>query len=158
MTVLAARHLIDNAEPLLIANSDQMVLPDNRAYIRHSLASGLDGVILTMPANDPKWSFVELDAAGHAVRVVEKEVISDMATVGIYHFASGAAFVRAADAMIEAGDQVNGEYYVAPVYNYLIRAGGTVGVFDAGAEGEAFWGLGTPFDLYRFLEFAPATP
>lgn len=158
MTVLAARHLIDAPEPLLIANSDQMVLPDNRAFISHSLSSGLDGVILTMPADDPKWSFVGLDATGLVTRVVEKEVISNIATVGIYYFALGQDFVRAADAMIAAGDEVNGEYYVAPVYNYQIAAGGKVGTFDAGSEGKTVWGLGTPADLYRFLEFAPPTP
>ena len=127
MTVLAARHLIDAPEPLLIANSDQMV-------------------------------FVGLDATGLVTRVVEKEVISNIATVGIYYFALGQDFVRAADAMIAAGDEVNGEYYVAPVYNYQIAAGGKVDTFDAGSEGKTVWGLGTPADLYRFLEFAPPTP
>ncbi|WP_197703919.1 hypothetical protein [Cohaesibacter sp. ES.047] len=49
----------------------------------------LDGLIMTMKADDPKWSFVGFDAAGNVNCVVEKQVISDEATVGIYNFKHG---------------------------------------------------------------------
>lgn len=50
--------------------------------------------------------------------------------------------------MIDNDIRVNGESYVAPVYNHLIANGGRVGVFDVGA---AMHGLGTPSDLQAFL-------
>ena len=84
-------------------------------------------------------------------RVVEKEVISDEATVGIYNFRRGRDFVRAADGMIARNLRVNGEFYVAPVYNELIAEGARVTIHNVGREGAGMYGLGIPADLERFL-------
>jgi dTDP-glucose pyrophosphorylase len=151
-TVLAARELIDSRVPLMIANSDQYVDVDLDAYVAAAHAPGVDGMIMTMHADDPKWSFVGRDAAGRVERVVEKQVVSNEATVGVYNFRHGSDFVAAADAMIAADDRVNGEFYVAPVYNRLIAQGRRIETFDVGAEGRGMYGLGTPADLRSFLE------
>jgi NDP-sugar pyrophosphorylase family protein len=150
-TVLAARDFIDNDDELIIANSDQYVAVDIADYVAALDERGLNGLIMTMFADDPKWSFVETDADGLVRRVVEKEVISNEATVGIYSFARGADFVRAADAMIAADERVNGEFYVAPVYGQLIAEGASVGTLDVGGVGDGMYGLGTPQDLDAFL-------
>ncbi|SFA69122.1 dTDP-glucose pyrophosphorylase [Cellulomonas marina] len=156
VTVLHAREHIDPDDPLVIANSDQYVDVPADDWVSAGLAPDVDGLILTMEADDPKWSFVELDDAGLVTRVVEKEVVSDQATVGIYLFARGRDFVDAADAMIAADERVNGEFYVAPVYNGLIRAGHRVVVHDVGQVGAGMHGLGTPADLDAFLASATA--
>jgi dTDP-glucose pyrophosphorylase len=149
-TVLAAEHFINTSDPLMIANSDQWIDMSIEDYLR--AAEGFqDGSIMTMDANDPKWSFVETAADGHVLRVVEKEVISSTATVGIYNFARGSDFVSAAKEMVEANERVNGEFYVAPVYNRLIRTGAQVGTFSIGSEANGMYGLGIPADLELFL-------
>lgn len=150
-TVLLARELIDSDAPLMIANSDQWVEMGIDAYLDAADRPGLAGLIMTMRADDPKWSFARLDGAGKVVEVVEKQVVSDEATVGIYTFARGADYVRAADAMIAAGERVNGEFYVAPTYNQLIAAGAEIGVYNVGDVEDGMYGLGTPADLEAFL-------
>ena len=150
-TVLTARAQIDSAQPLMIANSDQYVDIAIDPYVDAMAARGLDGLIMTMQADDPKWSFAALDANGHVTRVVEKEVISTHATVGIYNFRRGADFVRAADQMIARNLRVNNEFYVAPVYNQLVEEGARIGVYDIGSEGSGMYGLGIPSDLDAFL-------
>jgi dTDP-glucose pyrophosphorylase len=150
-TVLAARELIDSRLPLMIANSDQFADTDIDAYLAAAAAPGVDGLIMTMRADDAKWSYVGRDEAGRVNRVVEKQVISNDATVGIYNFRRGQDFVAAADEMIAADDRTNGEFYVAPVYNRLIARGQRVETFDIGADGRGMHGLGTPADLQRFL-------
>ena len=77
-------------------------------------------------------------------RVVEKEVISNEATVGIYNFRHGSSFVKAAEAMINLDQRVNGEFYVAPTYNSLIKDGQKVGIYNIGSEGDGMYGLGIP--------------
>ena len=149
-TVLAARAHIDGDAPMMVVNSDQWCDVQVDDYLATMAAGQLDGLIMTMTANDPKWSFVGLDAAGHVQRVVEKQVISDEATVGIYNFRRGADFVRAADAMIAADERVNNEFYVAPVYNRLIGEGQRVGIHNIGAEAAGMYGLGIPADLDLF--------
>ncbi|MCF5429184.1 glycosyl transferase family 2, partial [Pseudomonas syringae] len=109
------------------------------------------GLIMTMKADDPKWSFVGFSAAGLIDRVVEKEVISDEATVGIYNFRRADQLISAIEAMIAKDLRVNGEFYVAPAYNELIGQGARVIHYSIGAEGHGMYGLGIPADLNQFL-------
>lgn len=150
-TVLAAQDFINNEDALMIVNSDQWVDVGIDDYLARA-DEYPDGLIMTMEANDPKWSFVGLDDQGLVTQVVEKKVISDMATVGIYNFSHGRDFVAAAKAMIAADERVNGEFYVAPVYNRLIDQGAKVGVFSIGSEANGMYGLGIPADLEKFLD------
>lgn len=151
-TVLAAKDLIDTDSALMIANSDQYVDVSINSYLGQIPKNNFDGLIMTMTANDPKWSFVGLNATGLVTNVVEKEVISDEATVGIYNFARGRDFVRAAESMIAKNLRVNGEFYVAPTYNQLIEEGQRIGIHNIGSDGAGMYGLGIPDDLNSFLE------
>lgn len=155
-TVLAASQLIDSAVPLLIANSDQLVNCRMDAFVGDCLKRQLDGSILVFEdqVGDPKWSFAQTDSEGTVLQVKEKEVISRFATVGIYFYSQGRDFVRAAKAMIDANERVNGEFYVAPAYNYMIQAGKKIGIFEISAD--AMFGLGTPDDLTRYVELTSA--
>ena len=135
----------------MIANCDQYVDMSIDDYLAAMAERGLDGLIMTMTANDPKWSFVRLDDTDRITEVVEKQVISNEATVGIYNFARGSDFVAAADAMIARGERVNGEFYVAPVYNAMIRDGAQLGYYNIGADRAGMYGLGIPDDLDYFM-------
>lgn len=150
-TVLASRQFIENDNPLMIANSDQYVDVDINDYLLHIEKENLNGLIMTMRAQDPKWSFVGLDEENLVTRVVEKQVISNEASVGIYNFKKGGDFVGAADKMISQNLRVNNEFYVAPAYEQLIRAGQRIGIFNVGAEANGMYGLGIPADLELFL-------
>ena len=150
-TVLLAKDFINSDEPLMLANSDQWVDLDIDEYLAAMNRQRADGLIMTMKADDPKWSFVGLNAAQFVTRVVEKEVISDEATVGIYNFRRGRDFVRAAEQMIAANRRVNNEFYVAPVYNELIEEGARIAIYNVGREGAGMYGLGIPRDLEQFL-------
>ena len=148
-TVLLAKKFIDNDEPLMIANSDQFVDIDINDYL--AAGDGLDGLIMTMFADDNKWSFIKFDEAKHVTTVREKEVISNEATVGIYNFARGHDYVDCAEKMIELNMRVNNEFYVAPVYNIFIDGGAKVGFYNVGKLDAGMYGLGVPEDLNKFI-------
>jgi dTDP-glucose pyrophosphorylase len=150
-TVLLARDYIDNDEPLMLANSDQYVDLDINDYLAELDHQAADGLIMTFWSDHPKWSYVRFDDAGRVTEVVEKRVVSNHATVGIYNFRRGRDFVRSADAMIAQNLRVNGEFYVAPAYNELIRGGQALAVHNIGREGAGMHGLGVPEDLDLFL-------
>ena len=57
-TVLLAREYINNEDELMIANSDQWVDIDINIYLDLLKQHDSDGLIMTMWADDPKWSFV----------------------------------------------------------------------------------------------------
>jgi dTDP-glucose pyrophosphorylase len=148
-SVLAAEAFLDDT-PLMIANSDQYLDVSIDDYL--SAMAGLDGLIMTMTASDPKWSFVAVDEQGIATEVAEKAPISDEATVGVYNFARGRDFAQGAREMIARDLRVNGEFYVAPVYNMLIEQGAKIGTYNIGAEACGMYGLGVPADLELFLK------
>lgn len=151
ITVLKARKYFESNHPLMIANSDQWVDVDINTYLGDMADRHLAGSMLTMKADDPKWSYAKVDESGNVTEVVEKVVVSDEATVGIYNFSNGSEFCKYADYMIKEDIRSGGEFYVAPVYTYLARAGETVGVFNIGREADGMYGLGIPSDLKLFL-------
>jgi NDP-sugar pyrophosphorylase family protein len=151
-TVLYARNYINTNEPLLIANSDQIVDIDLNDFVRDCINRDLDGSILTFKDKykNPKWSFAKVDESGLVVEVKEKEVISDYATVGIYFYSKGKDFVDSSIDMIVRNDRVNNEFYVCPTYNYAIKNGKKIGIFDI--DFLNMHGLGTPEDLKQYIE------
>jgi dTDP-glucose pyrophosphorylase len=151
-TVLAAKDIINNDNPLMIANSDQFIDISIDLYLKKMDNLSLDGLIMTMAANDPKWSYVKLNDIGNACYLAEKNVISSEATVGIYNFKKGCDFVNSAEKMILDNIRSNNEFYVAPVYNNLINDSLKIGVFNVGKEGDGMHGLGTPKDLDLFIQ------
>lgn len=152
-TVLHAHRLINNDVPLLIANSDQIVDIDITNYASDCQKRGLDGSILTFidSKRDPKWSFAKVDGSGLVTEVKEKVPISEYATVGIYLFSKGRYFVEYSIDMIIRNERVNNEFYVCPVYNYLIKDGMKIGIFNI-LESQMH-GTGTPEDLDIYLKF-----
>ncbi|QOQ98489.1 glycosyltransferase family 2 protein [Helicobacter winghamensis] len=150
-SVLYARELINNNTPLMIANSDQIIDIDINEYINDCKNRNLDGSILCFKDKEksPKWSFVRMN--GELItEVKEKEVISDIATVGIYLFSKGSLFMDSAIDMIARNERVNNEFYTAPTYNYAIKNGARIGCFLM--EFEQMHGIGTPTDLEKYIK------
>lgn len=151
-TVLYARKYIDNEQPLLIANSDQLVDISIKSFINECINKNADGSILTFTDFElnPKWSFAKIDDKGYVTEVQEKKVISDFATVGIYFFSKGSLFVDGAVDMIIANDRVNNEFYTCPVYNYILKEEKKIIIYNINFE--QMHGLGTPEDLINYLK------
>ena len=136
----------------MIANSDQIVDIDIAAFIDDCKNRELDGSILTFvdEHKDPKWSFAKIDDNGLVKEVKEKEVISPYATVGIYLYSKGSDFVNSAVDMIARNDRVNNEFYTCPTYNYAIKDGLKIGIYNI--HFNQMHGIGTPEDLNSYLK------
>uniref|UniRef100_A0A6C0D058 Nucleotidyl transferase domain-containing protein n=1 Tax=viral metagenome TaxID=1070528 RepID=A0A6C0D058_9ZZZZ len=152
-TTLLAKHLISTTIPLLIVNSDQYVEWDSSSYWKRikSITNNIDGDVLCFHVdrslNDIRWSYASLDNNGYINNIQEKTVISENATVGIYYFSSGIKYVKMAEEMISNNIRVNGEFYVAPVYNQGINNGAKYTISFC----QKMWGLGVPIDYTSFL-------
>lgn len=147
-TTLLSKHIINNDQPLLIANSDQYVNWDTSEFLYKMQEQDADAGILTFNSTHPKWSFAKVDDNGSVIEVAEKKPISNIATVGIYYWKKGSDYVKYAEQMIEKDIRHNNEFYVCPVFNEAIKDGKVVKTFDI----ENMWGLGTPEDLDFFLK------
>ncbi len=147
-TTLLAKNIIDNDNPLIIANSDQFVDWNSSEFLYNMQETNSDGGILTFKSTHPKWSFAKLDKFGFVEEVAEKNPISDNATVGYYYWRKGSDFVKYAEQMIDKNIRVNDEFYVCPVFNQAIKDGKKIKTFNI----QKMWGLGTPEDLQIFLQ------
>jgi len=145
-TTLLAKELINNDEQLLIANSDQFIDWDSSSFMYTMQNENVDGGVLTFYNTHPKWSYAKTEN-GYITEIKEKLVISDKATVGIYHWKKGSDYVKYAEQMIEKDIRVNNEFYVAPVYNEAILDNKKFKTFHV----NKMYGLGTPEDLNFFL-------
>ncbi|MEC0248494.1 glycosyltransferase family 2 protein [Paenibacillus chitinolyticus] len=150
-TVLLAQGALNPSAPLLIYNCDTYMTSSLGRTLR-SLDDGIDGLISVFPSSNPAYSYVELDSAGFVVRVKEKEVISDLASTGLYYFSAAASFVQAAEDAIAGGVSDGGEYYVAPLYNLLLAGGARI-VTDLARTCHP---LGTPEELREFISLHSA--
>lgn len=148
VTTLLAKELINNDNPLLIANSDQFVEWDSNEFMYKMQETKVDGGIVTFKATHPKWSFAKTNNEGYITEVAEKNPISDIATVGIYYWAKGSDYVEAAEQMISKNIRTNNEFYICPTFNESISNGKKIKNFPI----NKMWGLGTPEDLRYFIE------
>ncbi len=148
-TVLKAEHLIDNDNPVIIANSDQYVEWDSSEFMYAMSSDNIDGGILSFSSVHPKWSYIRRGDDGFVCEVAEKKVISNEATTGIYLYKSGKMAVKAIKDMIANNDRYSGEFYFAPSYGYAIKDGLKIKPFLI--DSNKNHGIGTPEDLEYFL-------
>ena len=145
-TILQAKDLINDDIPLLTLNTDQMI--DYNPEKMWEIAKQFDGYIPCFWGNSEDWSYARTLDNGYVQEVAEKKVISNNATAGYYYWKKGSDFVKYAEQMIEQNSRTNGEFYVAPVYNWAILDGKKVGIGMV----DEIYELGTPEYLERYLE------
>lgn len=95
-------------------------------YQKPEFLSECDGYLEVFRGAGEHWSFVEPGVSASVVRTTEKERISDLCSDGLYYFKSQLQFCRIFEQVMTANEQVKGEFYIAPLYNRLIKEGGIV--------------------------------
>ena len=143
-TAVSAQGFFSEDEELLIANCDQIMAwsDESRDKIFDKLRE-FDAGIVTIKSDDPKHSYLNLETG----EIVEKEVVSDQALVGLHYWKHGKDFIQSTRLMMQSGKRSKGEYYIGPTYNWF---GGSAGYYEI-EENEIHF-IGTPEDLQAYLE------
>lgn len=144
LTVLCAESLVNDDDPVVVVNSDNIIIGGVDDFLAFAENTDCDGAILTFKVDSGPWSYTRV-SEGRVTQVAEKNRISDLATAGVYYFKSWRILRTAVCRMVAMNDRTNGEFYLAPVYNYMIGAGMTV--LNYSVNKTRFVGLGTPDDL-----------
>lgn len=127
-SVLMAVNHIQNSDPVVIANGDQIFSAPLAPIIEGFQARQLDAGVICFDSVHPRWSYVRLDDKEQVIEAAEKRPISRHAIAGFYYFQRGDEFVKYAMNQIEKGAEVNGQYYVAPILNEYILENKNVGI------------------------------
>jgi len=144
-TILQAKDLINDDTPLMTMNSDQLVDWDIERLFE--MCEQFDGVIPCFYGEGNAWSYARTLDNGYVQEVAEKKQISKYATAGYYYWKKGSDFVKYAEQMIHDNSRTNGEFYVAPVYNWAIKDGKKIGIGMV----DEIYELGTPEYLEEYL-------
>jgi dTDP-glucose pyrophosphorylase len=133
-------------EPLVVFNIDTFF---QSSTLEQNLTNpDVDGVLGYFASTENRFSFAALDEGGRYVTDVrEKEVISSNALTGLYTFKNAKDFADAYNYHVDNNLTVKGEYYIAPMYNYLIAKGREY-ILDKADE---HYILGTPDEYNEFL-------
>ena len=146
-TAMMAEKFWNPDHALLIYNIDTYV----EAGEMNSAELHGDGFIPCFQAEGDHWSFVRLDDAGKVVEIKEKQRISNYCTLGAYYFKTCALYKQLYDEYYsQTRELVNGEKYVAPLYDYLLSKKGEIYISDINPERVHV--LGTPEELQAFLD------
>ena len=149
LSVLCAESLVNDDDPIVVVNSDNIILGGIADFL--GAVGDSDGAILTFKVSSGPWSYARCKG-DRVVQVAEKTPISDNATAGVYYFKSWRVLRTAVCRMVAANDRYNGEFYLAPAYNYMIGAGMEVRNYTIPKQN--FVSLGTPEDLELYNALA----
>ena len=95
------------------------------------------------------WSFVVADPKkpAQAMHVEEKKRVSDLCSVGLYQFSSGAEFMKAYD---RSYSNSVSEQYVAPLYQSMLKDGQIIKFREFPPSRFSF--LGTPKEYEEYID------
>lgn len=116
-------------DPLVIAGSDQILLESPRKIVDDFQNKNYDGGVAIFDDIHPRWSYVRLDENDHVIEAAEKRPISRNAVAGFYYFKTAEMFIEAAKSMIMKNAGINGQFFVCPVFNEMVLAQKTIGVY-----------------------------
>lgn len=147
--LLCEDHIEDLNKPFISVNSDQYMNWDAKPFVKELNENPDKSYILTFKNYDPKCSYAKT-VGDNVVEVREKKVISPWATVGVYHWCTSKDFFIDAKEMIKNDVKDNGEFYVAPVYNFTIARNLNVKTYNI--KDDEFLPVGTPEDLQKIIK------
>jgi len=149
-SALLFKSVIDNDEELIIANCDQIMEWNSKLFLMNSRE--YDGAVVTYHETTDKNSYARISDTGYVLEIQEKKVISNISLNGIHYWKHGKFFVNSAQKMISDDDRApNGEFYVGPTYNYMIKDGLKVGIYHI--PNQMHHAVGIPEDLERYIKY-----
>mgnify|MGYP001770645480 CR=1 FL=1 len=144
-TVYKAKELVDFKIDLLIFNIDTFF--KSETLKKNLLRNDIDGLLGAFKSDKDRFSYAKLDNKGFVIETAEKVVISNYALTGLYHFKYPKDFFDICSFYIENNILYKNEFYIAPMYNELIKHGKKF-IIDLAKE---CWILGTPEEYEVFL-------
>tara|TARA_R110002020_G_scaffold177766_3_gene370509 strand:+ start:1590 stop:2306 length:717 start_codon:yes stop_codon:yes gene_type:complete len=146
-TVYQGLQSLNFDESLYIFNIDSKIID----FTKPQWADSCDGYLEVFEGMGEHWSFILTDIFNtKVIRTAEKERISNLCSDGLYYFKSKVVFQKLfVDAMINT-ETVKNEYYIAPLYNNLIKQDGIV-LYDLVSNDRILF-CGTPEEYKTILE------
>ena len=142
---LLAEEYINNENPLIIFTPDCYFEP---CFNYLEVDDKYDGAVGVFYSDSEAHSYVTTTNNGILKQAAEKQVISHHAVGGLYYYKKGSDFVSCSREMLGDKKKSKGEYYICPVFNYMIKNNKKIIV----QEQTTHHILGTPRDLETYIK------
>ena len=127
-TCLMAVQYIKDADPLIIANCDQVISEEYAKVIGYFETNNDDAGVIVFDSIHPRWSYTRIDD-DEVVETAEKRPLSKNAIAGFYYFRKGNDFVEAAKQVIRKDNRLDGNFYISSAMNEMILLEKKVGYY-----------------------------
>ena len=151
--IAARKANLPRQDPIVIFNIDSF--QSDFALPAELDLGSTDGYLEVFTGKGEHWSFVQPGPDHSALRVTEKERVSELCSTGLYYFRRAQDFNHAFEQTLDMAlsDLQGGERYVAPLYNTLIAHDLAVKYHLVPAESVTF--CGTPDEYQAILDGGP---
>jgi len=115
----------DIAEPIVVDLADILYTSTLDPAALFAANPGHGGIALTFKADNPAYSYLQLDACGTFAYAAEKQVISDNASAGTYMFRDLPTYLRALAHGLENEESQTFQdlFFVCPLFNGVKNQG-----------------------------------
>jgi hypothetical protein len=129
-TALLAACQMDLKNELLIISANELVNVNLLDVISNFRSRQLDGGTIVFKSLHPRYSYVLLDQANIVIEASQRDPISNIATTGIFWYSKTSDFIESAENSIRKDANVDGAFFIAPVFNEMILVQKRIGVYE----------------------------
>lgn len=114
----------------------------------------IDGYLEVFRAEGTQWSFVlpKDENLCSVAQTAEKDRISPLCSSGLYYFRKCGDFKSVFESMLKNHTKSKGEYYIAPMYNALIKQGKDIRYDEISPNKLTFCGTPSEYELLKQKE------
>jgi len=126
-TALLPIELIATNEPVLLIPTNSVV--DAKAlsdFVSKMIKDGVAAGALLFRSDNPDYSYARIHN-NRVIEFIEKKVVGDMATTGLFYFRDKAILLESAKWAFVNSQITNSQFFVAPSLNYVLTSGQEVG-------------------------------
>lgn len=118
---------IPDNTPILILPTNSWVNFDSQKFVNEMSNSENEIGVVCFKSNNSKYSFLRKKGE-QVLEFKEKEIISDLATTGVFYFANKIAISNCIEWCLLNNINKNGIYYLAPSLNYFVCQDAKIGI------------------------------
>ncbi len=164
--ILRAADYIDDNEPCIINYCDFYMTWDYGGFVQETIKRGCDGAIPCYTGFHPHlmveknyYASCLTDEDDYLIEIREKYSFEEDKTKakhspGVYYFKDGATLKKYCQALVDAQDSINDEFYASLSYNYMVKDGCKVW---APTNVDKFCQWGTPEDMEEYVFWTECT-
>jgi dTDP-glucose pyrophosphorylase len=118
---------IDDSTAIALVPTNSLVAHSSLLdFMQAMLISEHDAGVLLVESQNPNFSYVRM-FEGKIIEFVEKRVVGNFATTGVFFFRNKEILVNCARWGLVNNQTTNNQFYVAPSLNYLLTSGRSIG-------------------------------